>query len=409
MCDVVAFLNEFCLLPSWSLLLLNDDDSSNSNVLLAFGIMKEHDDDDDEEEQKNEDDMNKQEHNQREEILRSFANNHHEPYIVHSVHSHKSSQKQKKKKKVVRFHYDPNNKKDVLIAGTPENDTTTTTTITATDKEEEDQLNKNKWYQDYEYEELLKGSLLGTGHMILNGHYQGDDDLQHCIRGLEFKLPTKSLQMKRVRRTTARNAVLQEQARHKQPQQPQPQQQPQQPQQQQRKQYNKNATAEKIAIVYANASVSSRNLSMLFGAYDAKEAFRIYNGEQESLSVLICRRLLALHIDDCMMKNKKGMMMMNNKKKKKASSKQQQQRRNTTTKFIPRLPSLLATTAMKRTTPKCLYLENIGESLLSVLQDDIDNDSDLISFPMNITTNNTTTNETIHLKYNNHKKKNYKQ
>jgi len=311
MCDATTIFNEFPFFPSCLVLFHDDDNGNNNDLFIVSGIRKEE--------------------------TRHRNNNNDKSYIV--------------QKKIVRFNNDDASD-NVLIEWIDNNH----------DSEDEgEELKKNRWYQSDENEKLLKESLSMIGHLVLAGYYQGDDDIHCCIRGLEFKLPTKSSRLRRNRRLTARNAVFQQQ-----------QQQQQQHQIATIKQRNttaattnnddnvpstdndhNNSSAERIAFVYANANSPSRKLAMILGAYDAKEALRIYNGEKESLSVLICRRLLALQ-------NKKVSYM----KRLKSS----QGNNNNNSKCY----SLIKKSSSHRRNrkSKCLYLDDIEKSLLSILGDD---------------------------------------
>jgi len=168
-----------------------------------------------------------------------------------------------------------------------------------------EELKKKKWYQPDEHDELLYQSVSIVGHFILAGYYPGDDDIHYCMRGLEFKLTTKESKMRKNRRLTAQKAVFQEQARQQKQKQKWRQTKTGKRKQRQittRKQKDTTpadndsiSNAERIAIACKSASLPSRKLALIFGAYDAKEAMRIQNGEQTSLSVLICNPSSNLH------------------------------------------------------------------------------------------------------------------
>mmetsp|Transcript_38108 Transcript_38108/g.43510 ORF Transcript_38108/g.43510 Transcript_38108/m.43510 type:complete len:320 (-) Transcript_38108:85-1044(-) len=172
-----------------------------------------------------------------------------------------------------------------------------------------EELKKKKWYQPDEYDELLHQSLSIVGLFILAGYYPGDDDIHRCMRGLEFKLATKESKIRQNRRLTAQKAVFREQARRQKRKQKwartktgKGRQKGKQQQITTRKQKDTTPVdndsiinAERIALVYKSASLLSCKLALVFGAYDAKEAMRIQNGEQTSLSVLICNLSSNLH------------------------------------------------------------------------------------------------------------------
>jgi len=365
MCDVVTVLNETCLETPLACGACYEDRNDSSNDSIKRQI----------------------DNYLREETPTSSQGclNNYDSYIIQYYRDIHRSKKKKRKKKKVRFSDDDDddgNCNNVLAEWICYSDNF------ATDEgDEKKPLDKDgsKWYKY-----SLNDSLLATGHLVSEGNYQGDDDIKHCIRGLEFKLVrTKSLEMKRNRRIMSLNAVFEEQER---------QQKKQQQQEIQRQQINGFILAlnhkkisskiqqaavvdtEKIASMYAKACLPSRKLAMLFGIYDAKEAIRIYNGQNESLSVLICRRLLELdaindrrllgtlpYLEPDTINSKysrtKELTPFEREVEERLRGKQQQRRRRTR-----RQRETICVNMTKK--PKCLYLENIEEILLSVLEDD---------------------------------------
>jgi len=322
--------------------------------------------------------------------------NKYDPYMIQY---YRNSNKSKKREKKVRFSDDDDDEgcNNVMTEWICYSD--------SVEGDEKKPLSKDgsKWYKD-----LVKDSFLSTGHLALEGNYQGDDDITHCIRGLEFKLPTtKSLEMKRNRRLMALQSVFKEQARQQRQQQQQYEIQRQHTngfilalnyKQNSSNQQVAVVDDEKIAYVYAKACSQSRKLAMLFGIYDAKEAIRIYNGQKESLSVLICRRLLELDATNNNYSKTNELPPSEREVEENLCGKQHQQRRRRTRRkketacMKDNNNTKLPSKSLKMTKrPKCLYLENIEEVLLSVLTEDSS------IFPMNNNSNNSN-DGTVHTK-----------
>jgi len=119
---------------------------------------------------------------------------------------------------------------------------------------------------------------------------------------------------------------------------------------------------------------------MIIGNYDAEEAIRIYNCQNESLSVLISRRLPALDTTSTTTNSKTNKLLPSKQKrlddKEKLYENQQGRQRRTRLQKetvcmkdnnITKLPPQSLETVKKT---KCLYLGNVEEILLSVLKQD---------------------------------------
>eukprot|EP00546_Thalassionema_frauenfeldii_P012323 CAMPEP_0178925184 /NCGR_PEP_ID=MMETSP0786-20121207/17762_1 /TAXON_ID=186022 /ORGANISM="Thalassionema frauenfeldii, Strain CCMP 1798" /LENGTH=283 /DNA_ID=CAMNT_0020600019 /DNA_START=281 /DNA_END=1129 /DNA_ORIENTATION=- len=129
--------------------------------------------------------------------------------------------------------------------------------------------NNNLWYRDKDYQRM-QYQMLMTAREIHYGKYHGDNNSQHCVRGLEHKLPTASSFRFQQRKQKALRAVLDHQYEYRQ----------------QTGQAQVDAT--ELANVYQEANRSSVQYARLMGLYDAREA-QLMQTNQESLTATLCR------------------------------------------------------------------------------------------------------------------------
>lgn len=120
------------------------------------------------------------------------------------------------------------------------------------------------WYKKAEYR-MMRSDVISTVRKIVQDEYRGDTD-DHCIRGLEFRVPSGAKQ-RRLDKLKTLTAVLDEQDRQFE---------------------GSYYDLEALASVYIRCNIARRRLAAQRGELDAEEVSRLSEGK-ESLTALLYR------------------------------------------------------------------------------------------------------------------------